>query len=109
MPAKEPGKPADQTLRYTRDHEIFTHLYKLLRDGLWRIEDPYYIPMMEEAINLVFILCDHPDSFSEQLITDLHERILTGKKPERKNKAKNGRVLANNADLNGGLFKFLGI
>lgn len=103
LPAKQPGKPVDQTLRYARDHEILTELYRLLRDGMWRTNDPFYIPMVDDAINLVFTLCEHPDAFSEQLITELHDRILKGKKPERKTRPKTGKTLMTNTELNGDL------
>lgn len=69
---------------------------------MWRMNDPYYIPMVEEAINLVFTICENPDAFSEQLISELHDRILKGKKPERRNKPKNGKTLMSNTDLDGG-------
>lgn len=71
---------------------------------MWNFENPYYIPMAEEAINLVFVLCDHPDEFCEDLITDLHRRIVEGRPPVRKNK-KSGKTLAQNGAIDGNVLE----
>ena len=67
-----------QAWRYEPEHEIFSALLQVLRDGLWSINDPYYVTFADEAINLIFSLSLHPDTFSESLLRILLKRIQSG-------------------------------
>lgn len=99
VPEKQHGKPVDETLRYPIDHEIFILLHKFLRDTLWRTKDQHYIPMAEEAVNLVFHLCDKPDYFCEKLITEIYERIVNNVNPLKIERS--GKNLTHSKDIDG--------
>lgn len=102
LPPKEQGKMIDHTLRYPKDHEIFKILHKLLIFGIWKTKDSYYIPMANEAINLVFGICDQPDEFCKNLIVEMHENILSRKRPVKNKNCIQGNIL-NNKNTDGEL------
>lgn len=95
LPPKEQGKAFDHTLRYPRDHELFGVLYNLMKIGIWKVDDPYYIPMADEAINLIFRICNQPDDFCKQLIMEIHEHITTGNRPIERKALADGNILKN--------------
>ena len=73
-----PSKPSSTLppTRYDTDHEIFTHVEKLFVDGVTEFSDPFYVPMSQKALMVVYSLSEQPDALAGRIIKKICSIIL---------------------------------
>ncbi|EDO34797.1 predicted protein, partial [Nematostella vectensis] len=66
----------DEPFRFPATHDIFERLTELITTGnsYW-----YWVPMAEQAINVIYALSEHPDAVSETIIRKLATCLSSGK------------------------------
>ncbi|XP_021926834.1 condensin complex subunit 1 isoform X2 [Zootermopsis nevadensis] len=79
---KPPTNSPTPPLRFPKDHEIFTSIFKILTSGFWNVDDNYYIPMSAEAVDVTYQLAEQPDVICGELIKELLDQVKQGKPPE---------------------------
>ena len=75
---KQAKEKEQQPLKFEADHDIFTNLEAILVQGIWNFRDPFFIPMSQKALVVVYLLSEQPDLLSGRVIkgicSDLKKR-----------------------------------
>ncbi|PNF15628.1 hypothetical protein B7P43_G15860 [Cryptotermes secundus] len=79
---KPPVNSPVPSLRFPKDHDIFTSIIKILKSGFWKVDENYYIPMSSEAIGVIYQLAEQPDVICQELLKDLLNQVKHGRPPE---------------------------
>ncbi|XP_032230454.1 condensin complex subunit 1 [Nematostella vectensis] len=61
----------DEPFRFPATHDIFERLTELITTGIHNTDSWYWVPMAEQAINVIYALSEHPDAVSETIIRKL--------------------------------------
>ena len=63
-------------LRFSSDHMMFQRLNDILVNSITSSMQGMWVPMAEEAINVVYNLSEHPDKICGHLIRNLIKKIF---------------------------------
>ncbi|XP_022241936.1 condensin complex subunit 1-like [Limulus polyphemus] len=63
-------------LKFPKDHEIFVKLSDILVRGLLKLDDTSYVPMVEQAVNAIYKLGEHPDLICGDILKQLNQVLL---------------------------------
>jgi condensin complex subunit 1 len=77
------SKSVDKPYRFSPDHELFERLSHLLVDGITQLDKVNWIPMAEQAINLIYRLAERPDTICGDIVRRQASQILAFKCEER--------------------------
>ncbi|XP_031564431.1 condensin complex subunit 1-like [Actinia tenebrosa] len=58
----------EEPFRFPASHAIFERLSQIIVSGIRKVEDTHWIPMAEQAINVIYALSEHPDTICEEII-----------------------------------------
>ncbi|CAH1774609.1 unnamed protein product [Owenia fusiformis] len=64
-----------EPFRFPQDHDIFTRLADILVAGVSNLESPFWVPMGEQAINVIYKLAEHPDVIATDIVMRLIKEI----------------------------------
>ncbi|XP_076315224.1 condensin complex subunit 1-like isoform X2 [Tachypleus tridentatus] len=70
--------------KFPKDHEIFVKLSDILVKGLLKLDDKYYVPMVEQAINTIYKLGEHPDLICGDILKQLYQVMLNNPDTDQK-------------------------
>lgn len=70
-------------MRFSPTHEIFERVTKLLVDGLMRLEDMHYSQFAVSAVQLIYLLAEHPDSIIRDIIKKMCSNVYANSLQER--------------------------
>ncbi|XP_006814852.2 condensin complex subunit 1-like [Saccoglossus kowalevskii] len=73
---KVKGGEAEEPFRFPKDHEMFDKLTELIVKGISKLDDPFWVPMTEQAINVIYRLGEQPDIRCASIIKQLIEVVL---------------------------------
>ncbi|XP_064610959.1 condensin complex subunit 1-like [Liolophura sinensis] len=76
------GAVSKEPFRLQKDHEMFKRLADILVGGMSNLENPYWIPMAEQAVNVIYRLGEHPDTICSDIIKRLAGEIISASKTE---------------------------
>ena len=62
------AKEEQQPFRLEAGHDIFVNLEKILTQGIWNFSDPFFIPMSQKALMVVYLLSEQPDMLAGRVI-----------------------------------------
>ena len=69
-----------QPLKFEAGHDIFLSLEAILIEGIWNFRDPFFIPMSQKALMVVYLLSEQPDMLAGRVIksicSDLNKKEL---------------------------------
>ncbi|XP_070560344.1 condensin complex subunit 1-like [Ptychodera flava] len=65
------GSVGEEPLKFPMDHEMFKRLVDLMVKGIEKLDDKFWVPMAEQAINVIYGLGEHPDITCGDLIKQL--------------------------------------
>ena len=57
--------------KFEADHNMFTQLENILIQGIWDFKDPFYIPMSQKALMVVYLLSEQPDALAGRVIKSI--------------------------------------
>ncbi|XP_013415078.1 condensin complex subunit 1-like isoform X2 [Lingula anatina] len=72
----KPGQAAAEPFRFPQQHAIFQRLADIIVNGVTKLEDCYWIPMAEQAVNTTYKLAEHPDAICGTLIKRLADVVM---------------------------------
>ncbi|KAJ7379614.1 meiotic chromosome condensation [Desmophyllum pertusum] len=73
---KKPGCSAEEPFRFASSHVIFERLTGILVSGVRKLDNPEWSPMMEQALNVIYFLAEHPETIAENLIKKIAACLL---------------------------------
>lgn len=93
------GGVASEPYKLSETHEMFTSLVRILVKSSTDLENRYWIPLMEQAVNVIYKLAEAPDMICGDLIKQLaaecsHKKVVQEeKKEENEEKEEDGNPL----------------
>ncbi|XP_078617056.1 condensin complex subunit 1-like isoform X2 [Branchiostoma floridae x Branchiostoma japonicum] len=72
----------EEPLRFPADHDMFTGLAGILVNGVENLENPYWIPLMEQGLNVVYRLSENPDVVIGNVIKGVAAVVLKVREAE---------------------------
>ncbi|PIK49362.1 putative condensin complex subunit 1 [Apostichopus japonicus] len=77
------GKPKASSkaepLRFPSDHGMFSRLADILVNGILKTSDNHWIPLAEQALKVIFLLSEHPEVITGDIIKRLAKGIIAKK------------------------------
>ncbi len=65
-----------QAVRLPNSHNLFRCLYFILNTNLQNSRTSHWIPLCEQAVNMIYHLSEHPNYLSEDLLKSLSHMIF---------------------------------
>ncbi|XP_066297362.1 condensin complex subunit 1-like [Branchiostoma lanceolatum] len=72
----------EEPLRFPADHDMFTGLANILVNGVENLANPYWIPLMEQGLNVVYRLSETPDIVIGNIIKGVATVVLQAREAE---------------------------
>ncbi|CAH1239876.1 NCAPD2 [Branchiostoma lanceolatum] len=72
----------EEPLRFPADHDMFTGLANILVKGVENLANPYWIPLMEQGLNVVYRLSETPDVVIGNIIKGVAAVVLQAREAE---------------------------
>ncbi|KAI8500241.1 meiotic chromosome condensation [Branchiostoma belcheri] len=72
----------EEPLRFPADHDMFTGLAEILVKGVENVSNPYWIPLMEQGLNVVYRLSENPDVVIGNVIKAVTTVVLQARDAE---------------------------
>ncbi|XP_048728818.2 condensin complex subunit 1-like isoform X3 [Ostrea edulis] len=79
-PKKVQGQLQAEPLRFCQNHQMFNRLQTLLINGVQMLDNPYWIPFGEQAVNVIYKLAEHPDIICGDIIKALAKEVIKAEK-----------------------------
>lgn len=73
---KKPGCSAEEPFRLASSHVIFERLTAIVVSGVRKLDKPEWTPMMEQALNVIYFLAEHPEKIAENLVKKIAACLL---------------------------------
>ncbi|XP_077998535.1 condensin complex subunit 1-like [Glandiceps talaboti] len=70
------GAVAEEPLRFPQDHDMFVKLTNVMVTGIERYSDKFWIPMAEQATNVIYRMAEHPDVICTDLLKQLVNAVM---------------------------------
>ncbi|XP_061198116.1 condensin complex subunit 1-like [Saccostrea echinata] len=79
-PKKVQGQLQAEPFRFPQNHDMFDRIQTLLINGVQQLDNPYWIPFAEQAINVIYKLAEHPDIICGDIIKALAKEVIKAEK-----------------------------
>ncbi|XP_074654081.1 condensin complex subunit 1-like isoform X2 [Tubulanus polymorphus] len=89
-----------EPFRLSESHSIFTELQNLLYEGFFIKDDNHWVPMAEQAVNVIYKLAEHPDTICGNVIKRLLKQVFTDSSTSDEREV-NAVMEVNNSDSQG--------
>ncbi|XP_015767731.1 PREDICTED: condensin complex subunit 1-like [Acropora digitifera] len=73
---KKPGCSAEEPVRFAASHAIFERLTEIVVSGVRKLNKPDWTPMMEQALNVIYFLAEHPETIAENILQKMATCLL---------------------------------
>jgi len=73
---KKPGCSAEEPVRFAAGHAIFERLTEIVVSGVRKLNKPDWTPMMEQALNVIYFLAEHPETIAENILQKIATCLL---------------------------------
>ncbi|KAK3104798.1 hypothetical protein FSP39_010318 [Pinctada imbricata] len=77
---KAQGALPPEPYRLPQGHEMFTRLHDILVNGSSQLNNPYWVPLSEQAVNVIYKLAEHPDVICGDIIKQMAKEVIKAEK-----------------------------
>ncbi|KAK3602734.1 hypothetical protein CHS0354_017179 [Potamilus streckersoni] len=76
VPKAMKGAVGNEPFRLPESHDLFQRLKLILTNGITNLENRYWIPLAEQAVNVIYKLGEHADLICNDIIKQIIHQVL---------------------------------